>query len=182
MATVPRLLTSLLVVLLRLLPARGGATPSAPRARRAPRSPSHRGPDDDQVPVEAQARARVRTLAGHRWRGEIVFEAGPRRTVASGEWRLAHGWPLGALVRHGPAPRLDPAVPEALAAELEALLTLQVPGARLSVTHADGDGWRRLEVRVPTSPETVVQLDRAAVAGVFGCAPGTVRVALRVLA
>ena len=181
LSRVPRLLSSLLITLLGLWPVRAATTSDAPRARRGRRLPSRLGANDDQDPVEAPERAR--TLAGHTWPGEVIVHAGAERTVTSGHWRLTLD--RAQRAHRGPTARslaLDPAQREVWETELEALLTLQLPGARLAVTQADADGWRELELRAPTHPETVVQLDRAAVAGVFGAEPGTVRVELRVRA
>jgi hypothetical protein len=178
---VPRLLSSLLITLLGLWPARASTGADTPRVRRGRRLPSRLGANDDQDPVEAPERAR--TLVGHTWPGEVIVHAGGHRTVTSGQWRLtldrAQRAYAGAPTR---ALTLDAAQREVWETELEALLTLQVPGARLAVTQADADGWRELELRAPTRPETVVQLDRAAVAGVFGAEPDTVRLELRVRA
>ena len=168
--------------MLGLWPSRDAASPP-PRARRARRRPSRLGADDDQAPVEAPDRARRRSTVVHHWPGEIVFEAGTRRAVARGEWRLTLGPTHRQVTERAPVPpALDPARPERMAAELESLLTLQLPGTRLSVTHVDDEGWRELELRLPSQPETVVQLDRAAVARVFGGTPDTVRVTMHVRA
>ena len=51
---------------------------------------------------------------------------------------------------------------------------------RLQVTRANENGWNVLELRAPTFPETVVQLDRAAVAQVMDCAPHELQIELRV--
>ena len=75
---------------------------------------------------------------------------------------------------------LDPARAESWSTQLEALLTLQVPGARLRVAQADGDGWQLLEVRAPTQPETVVQVDRASLGRLLGAPDDTARLEMRV--
>jgi hypothetical protein len=177
---VRRLLSSLLITLLGVWPTRAAA-PSAARPRRARRLPSRPGPTDDQDPVESPERARARTMDAHQWPGELVVHAGAERTVTSGQWRLTtdphqRAQPLGAAQRLS----LDPAYPEGWATDLEALLTLQHAGARLAVRQADATGWQQLELRAPTRPETVVQLDRAAVAQLFGCAEDALRVELQV--
>lgn len=174
----PRLFSSLLITLLGLWPTRPTASP---RARRGRRLPTRLGPADDQDPVESPERARARTVGGHAWPGEVVVHAGDRRTVTSGQWRLTTD-PRERVQPAGSAGRLalDPAHVEAWETELEALATLQVPGARLAVRHADASGWQQLELRAPTRPETVVQLDRGAMAAVFGCVAEALRVELRV--
>jgi hypothetical protein len=75
---------------------------------------------------------------------------------------------------------LDPTYGEAWETQLEALLTLQVPGARLHVKGADTQGWRLLELRAPTRPETVVHLDGAAVSQILANGAEDTRVELRV--
>jgi hypothetical protein len=176
---VPRLLRSLLITLLGLWPAHPADGAASPRPRRGRRLPSRLGADEAQDPVEAPDRARARTPDTHHWPGELVIHAGERRTVVDGRWRLtldrdrrppdaAPGRPLA----------LDPAHHEVWETELEALLTLAVPGTRLRVAQADGSGWQLLELRAPTQPETVVQLDRAAVGALLGA--DDVRVELRV--
>lgn len=177
----PRLLSSLLITLLGLWPARPASDAESPRARRGRRLPSRLGANDDQDPVEAPERARTRTLGAHHWPGEVVIHAGERRTVVDGRWRLTLD--RAQCATSGAAARplaLDPAHPEVWETELEALLTLQVPGTRLRVAQADDAGWRVLELRAPTTPETVVQLDRAAVGALFDADAETVRVELRV--
>jgi hypothetical protein len=177
----PRLLTSLLVMLLGAWPARPPAGSAAPGPRRGRRLPSRLGADDAQDPVEAPERARARTLGVHHWPGEVVFCAGERRTVVDGRWHLTLD-PAQRAQRLGAAGglSLDPERPEVWETQLEALLTLQVPGTRLRVARANAHGWELLEVRAPTQPETVVQLDRAAVAGVLDGDPIDVTVELRV--
>ncbi len=177
----PRLLTSLLVMLLGAWPVRPAAGTTAPRGRRGGRLPSRLGLDDAQDPVEAPERARARTLGVHHWPGEAIFAAGARRTVVRGRWRLTLDAAQRAqAVGAAPSLSLDPAYAEAWETQLEALLTLQVPGARLRVAGADPHGWRLLELRAPTRPETVVQLDRAAVAQVLDSEADDVTVELRV--
>jgi hypothetical protein len=178
-----RLLTSLLVMLLGAWPARPVTRGSAPRARRGRRIPSRLGADDSPDAVEAPARSRARTFGTHSWHGEAIFAAGDRRTVVPGRWRLTldrsqRAQTLGATA----GVSLDADYPEVWETELEKLLTLQVPGARLRVAGADASGWRVLEVRVPTHPETVVQLDRRAVGQLLDADPDAVRVELRVFA
>lgn len=178
--SVPRLLSSLLITLLGLWPARAAGETESPRARRGRRLPSKLGANDDQDPVEAPERARSRTLGTHHWPGEVVIHAGERRTVVDGRWRLTLDRAQRATAAASRPLALDPAHPEVWETELEALLTLQVAGTRLRVAQADGAGWRVLELRAPTTPETVVQLDRAAIGALFDAEAGTVRVELRV--
>jgi hypothetical protein len=179
----PRLLTSLLVMLLGAWPARPAGTLAPPRARRGRRPPSRLGAADAQDPVEAPEKARARTFGAHHWPGELVFTAGERRTVVNGRWRLTID-PAQRAQRLGAAGALalDPGHPEVWETQLEALLTLQVPGARLRVARASARGWDVLEVRAPTQPETVVQLDRDAVGQLFDATPETTHVQLRVFA
>jgi len=177
----PRLLTSLLVMLLGAWPSRPVTGPAAPRARRGRRLPSRLGADDAQDPVEAPQKARARTFGAHHWPGQVVFAAADRRTVVNGRWRLTldpaqRAQSLGAAG----ALSLNPEHPEVWETQLEALLTLQVPGARLRVTRANAHGWQLLELRAPTQPETVVHLDRDAVGQLFDASPETMRVELRV--
>lgn len=177
----PRLLTSLLVLLLGAWPARPAVRGRAARARRGrPLSPT-RGASDEQDPIEAPERARVGTGTGHHWPGDVIFTAGERRTVVNGRWRLTlDPWQRAQRFDGAEALSLDPAYPEAWETQLEALLTLQLPGARLQVARADAHGWQVLEVRAPTCPETIVQLDRSAVARVFDAPPDALRMELRV--
>jgi hypothetical protein len=179
----PRLLTSLLVMLLGTWPARLAAASAPPRARRGRRLLARLGADDAQDPVEAPEQARARTFGAHHWPGALVFTAGERRTVVNGRWRLTVD-PTERAQRTSTAAAfvLDPAHPELWQTRLEALLTVQVPGARLRVTRANADGWQWLELRAPTQPETVVQLDREAVAQLVGATPETTNVELRVFA
>ena len=121
----PRLLTSLLVLLLGAWPAPATASPS--RMRRARRRPSRLGADEDQDVVEAPERARTPHV--HRWAGEAVFRSGDREAVVPGRWSLT----LDATQRAqaiGPIRpvTLDPSYPEAWETQLESLLMLQVPG------------------------------------------------------
>jgi hypothetical protein len=176
-----RLLSSLLVTLLGLWPGRPADALDAPRTRRGRRLPSKLGANDEQDPVEAPERARTRVA--HTWPGEVIVHAGAQRLVTQGQWRLTLH-PAERASAHTPsrAPALDPTQREAWETELEALLTLAVPGARLAITHADANGWQQLELRAPTCPETVVQLDRAGLASVLGVAPDAVRVEWRVRA
>ncbi len=178
----PRLLTSLLVLLLGAWPARPSAHGAALRNKRGRRRPSRLGDTDTQDPVEAPARARAQTLGVHHWPGETIFSAGDRHSVVRGRWRLTLD-PAHRTQAAGAAGRLtlDPGHTEAWQTELEALLTLQVSGARLRVACADTHGWQLLEVRAPTNPETVVLLDRAAVARVFDCESDRLQVAFRIL-
>lgn len=177
----PRLLTSLLVMLLSAWPTRLASRGAMPRARRGRRLPSRIGADEVQDAVEAPERARARTPHEHHWSGEAVFSAGDRRAVVQGRWRLTLDAAQRAQTHKTVAAlSLDPAYPEVWETQLEALLTLQVPGARLAVASADAEGWRVLEVRAPTNPETVVQLDRGAVARVLDAPSEAVRVELRV--
>lgn len=165
----PRLLTSFFFLLLSALPARPASRGPAARNSRGRRLPSRLGAAEEQDPVEAPDRERARTLGGHQWPGEVVFAAGERRAVVRGRWRLTLDRAQRAQVHASTHVfALDSAHQESWETQLESLLTLQVPGARLQVTHADAEGWRLLELRAPTQPETVVQLDRAAVARAFG--------------
>lgn len=178
-----RLLTSLLVMLLGVWPVRSGARAGSLRPRIGRRFPSRRGTDEAQEPIEAPDRARARTFGVHHWPGHVAFSAGERRTVVRGRWRLTvdpvqRAQPLGAAG----VLSLDAAYPEVWETQLEALLTLQVPGARLAIVGADADGWRVLEVRAPTTPETVVQMDGTAIARLFDATVGEMRVELRVTA
>ncbi len=176
----PRLLTSLLVLLLGAWPTRGSGVGAPVRARRGRRLPPKHGASDEQDPIEAPERARARTFGVHHWPGEAIFTAGDRRAVVRGRWRLTLDPMQRAQAFDGAgALSLDPEYPEAWETQLEALLMLQVPGARLRVARADAHGWRVLEVRAPTVPETVVQVDRAGVAQAFGAEE--VRVELRVV-
>jgi hypothetical protein len=176
----PRLLTSMLVLLLGAWPTRASGASAPVRARRGRRLPSRLGADE-QDPIDAPERARARTFGTHHWPGEAIFTAGDRRTVVRGRWRLTLDPMQRAQAFDGAgALSLDPAYAEAWETQLEALLTLQVPGARLRVAGADANGWRLLELRAPTRPETVVQLDRAAVAQVMDRAIEAVTVELRV--
>jgi len=177
----PRLLTSLLVLLLGAWPSRTSGAAAPVRARRGRRLPARLGAADEQDPIDAPDRARARTFGTHHWPGDAIFTAGDRRTVVRGRWRLTLDPTQRAQAFDGTgALSLDPAYAEAWATQLESLLTLQVPGARLRVVRADGAGWRELEVRAPTRPETVVRLDQGAVARVFDAEPEAVRVELRV--
>jgi hypothetical protein len=172
-----RLLSSLLVLLLGAWPSRPAAGHHRSRSGR-PRRGARR-PDDAQDPVEAPERAL--TQGAHHWPGELVITAGERRRVVHGRWRFTHD-PLQRAQAAGVAGRLslDPAYAEGWETQLEALLTLQVPGARLQVREADTQGCRLLELRAPTRPETVVHLDRAALAQLFGDDAEDTRLELRV--
>ncbi len=177
----PRLLTSLLVLLLSAWPPRLTLRSAGQRARGGRLRPSPLGVDDVQDAVQASARARARALHEHQWAGEARFSVGQEINVVRGRWRLTLSQAQRAHTASAPfALSLDPAIPEVWETELAALLTLQTPGARLAVARADAHGWRELELRAPTRPETVVQLDRAAVARVLDADADSVRVELRV--
>ncbi len=172
-----RLLSSLLVLLLGAWPSRSVAGNSRSRSGRPRRGA--RSPDDAQDPVESPERAR--THGAHHWPGELVFTAGGRRRVVHGRWRFTHD-PLQRAQAAGVAGglSLDPTHAEGWETQLEALLTLQVPGARLQVIEADTQGCRLLELRAPTRPETVVQLDRGALAHLLDGEAEDTRLELRV--
>lgn len=177
-----RFLTSLLVMLLSAWPARPAAHSSTLlRARRGRRLPSPGGVDEVQDAIEAPERARARTPHVHQWRGEVRLSAGDRCEVVRGRWRFTLD-PVQRAQTEGLAGvlSLDPSWPEVWETQLESLLTMRIPGARLAVARADMHGWRELELRAPTVPETVVQLDRAAVARVLDADESAVRVELRV--
>ena len=177
----PRFFSSLLLTLLGLWSGRPSDALDAPRARRGRRLPSKLGANDDQDPVEAPERARTRVA--HTWPGEVIVHAGDQRLVTTGQWRLTLDPTERAYASTSSRTlTLNPAQREVWETELEALLTLQLPGARLAITQADATGWQQLEMRAPTQPETVVQLDRAGIASVFGVAPDSVRVEWRVRA
>lgn len=175
-----RLLTSLLVLLLGAWPAQRSTHATTVRRRR--RRPSPLGDTDAQEPIEAPDRARARAFTVHHWPGETIFCAGDRRTVVRGRWRLTLDPAHRAQVA-GAAGQvsLDPHHPEVWETQLESLLTLRVQGARLQIQSVDSHGWRILEVRAPTNPETVVQLDRAALARLFECDAERMTVEFRVV-
>lgn len=51
---------------------------------------------------------------------------------------------------------------------LQRLAMLQVPGTQLRVRTADGAGWSTLEFAAPTTPASVLQLDREAFGALLG--------------
>ncbi len=181
----PRLLSSLLIFALSVWPSRQLARSSTPRARRGRGLPLRAGVDELQDAIEAPERARA--TSPHQWTGEVRFAVGERREVVQGRWRLtldpmqraqrANEWESERTTHEM---SLDPTYFEAWQTQLEALLTLQTPGARLAVAAADAQGWRMLELRASTRPETIVQLDRSAVAQVLDAKPEAVTVELRV--
>lgn len=176
----PRLLTPLLALLLGVWPARLTGRGGVLLRGRGRRLHAPGEADDAQDPVETPERARARVGNPHHWPGEVVFTTPERRLALRGRWRLAGPSSEGvSWHRATSAPPLDPDYPEAWETQLESLLTLQSPGARLQVISADTQGWREIELRAPTQPETVVQLDRAAVAKILDAAD--VRVELRVM-
>ncbi len=178
-----RFLTSLLVMLLSAWPARPAASGTMPRARRGRRLPTRAGVDDAQDAIEAPERARARTPHAHQWTGEVRVWAGERCDVVRGRWRFTVDAAQRAQIEGQAGPlSLDPTFPEVWETQLESLLTLRIPGARLAVARADRKGWRELELRAPTLPETVVQVDRAAVARILDADASSVRVELRVQA
>jgi len=167
-------------MLLGAWPVRPAARATVPRRRRGRRLATPCVGDETPDPIEAPDRARARAFGAHHWPGEAIFTVGERRTVAHGRWRLTLDPSQRAQRLAGGALALDPSYPEAWRTQLEALLTLQVPGARLAVADADARGWRLLELRAPTRPETVVQVDQSGMSQVFGGAGHVVRVELRV--
>ncbi len=174
----PRLITSLLVLMLGAWPTR--ATRTSSRKRRVGLRPS--GANDEQDPVESPDRARARTRDVHHWPGEIVYTTRDRRTEVHGRWHLSFDASQRAQ-RVGTAGTLalDPTHAEAWETQLEALLMLDVPGARVQVVRGNPHGWQLLELRAPTQPETVVQLDRSAVAQLLDTTVDQMRVELRVI-
>lgn len=179
----PRLFSPLLILLLKLWPVRSVTRARSLLAAR-PRGgrPGDADPAADRA-LEAQARSRARNTARHQWAGEVVITAGARRTVVPGVWSFSddprhRARPLGGV----PALTLDALDSELWTAQLIRLLTLQERGARLRVARADALGWETLEVRAPTSPETVVEVDRLAVARLLGSEVDEAQVDFRVFA
>ncbi len=177
----PRLLSPLLVLLLKLWPVR---TAARPRSLLAARPRGGLIPEVDPAAdraLEALARSRARTTASHRWAGEVLITAGNRRTAVPGIWSFSHD-PRHRARTLGDTPGLvlDPLDTAGWATQLTRLLTLQERGARLRVARADAAGWQTLEVRAPTSPETIVEVDRAAVDHLLGGDAQAVDVSFRV--
>lgn len=61
---------------------------------------------------------------------------------------------------------------EAWRDHLARLVTLQVPGMQLRVRTADAAGWQSLEFAAPTSPASVVQVDREGLVALLGTGAG----------
>lgn len=163
-----RLISSFLVLLLGTAgsPARGAHRRASLRHRWRQR------PDDDGALARAleaseRPRARARQLRWS-WAGSLELVQQHHTVEVPGTWTLTNT-PFHRSISHAEqhvaAPIPDPSQdPSAWASRMRSVLSMQEPGTQLRVGNGDGNGWKTLEVAIPTQPPTIVQVDRNAVA------------------
>ena len=104
------------------------------------------------------------------WDGHVRLSDGNHSVEVMGTWHLDLPDAPRAMKAD---PRAAMPLPETDDLEqwhklLLRLLRLQQPGMQLRVLSADEDGWQQLEYAAPTSPPSVVHLDRHGLARVLG--------------
>jgi hypothetical protein len=129
-----------------------------------------RRPREEQIGEHDYARA-----PRFSWPGEVRIGDGAQQRVIPGTWQLE--WQPRALVRVGVADAL-PEISDATAwaERMSRIVTLREPGLQLRVAASDANGWRTLEVTVPTTPPRVVEFDQEALASLTGYGAVSMRV------
>lgn len=104
------------------------------------------------------------------WDGHVHIQSEAGDLHVPGRWHLdlpGAGRPLVRDARTAqPLPQHND--PHAWRAYLVQLLTMQIPGAQLRVHTASANAWQSLEVAAPTTPISVVQIDREGLEALLG--------------
>jgi hypothetical protein len=121
-------------------------------------------------PEAHQAERHIAQTPARAWAGRACISTDDGVLEIPGTWHLDLPGEGRPLRRHARAsfPVPAPGDLEAWREHLVQLVTLQVPGMQLRVRTADSGGWQLLEVGAPTTPASVVHIDREGLAAVLG--------------
>ncbi|WP_461412740.1 hypothetical protein [Gemmatimonas sp.] len=121
-------------------------------------------------PEAHQAERRIAEAPLRAWDGHVHIRCEAGDLQIPGRWHLDVPGTGRPLVRD--ASTAQPLPPHhdqsAWRAYLVRLLTMQIPGVQLRVRSASGNTWTSLEVAAPTTPMSVVQIDRKGLVELLG--------------